>query len=345
MKKIIKLDESDLLKIINRVIFEQTTKLTIPKEYYKMQPLDNYQYQNRQPQVIYGQKFPCIPKQVLSFVSFIDKHSQDLQKELKIDLNTLILLTKASVGILGRETTFGTYTEKTDTYVEKARAIGLGRGVDYVLKKHYDDKQQSLGMAQITKDYWTRNNLDKILGSYDTSFDTTQQGLAVLYGLKNRYDLALQKGLKKEPSNNQILQKYGIITSVDGTGNNALDLAIVGHNFGEGIINKYVQTSHPLYATTIGQTTSSPFETEESFNTWASRSKLMRSKNVPDNLKQFPGKLQVTNNILPNYFPNKAASVNTFSHTSIGYLEGVVDYMNKFGCLDLIGSNNVKYTY
>jgi len=308
MKKIIKLTESDLRKIINRVIFEQTNQ--------PYQGLDNYQNSNRQPQVIYGQKFPCTPKQVLSFVAFIDQHSQELQEKLNIDLNTLILLTKASVGILGRESTFGTYTERPDTYAELARRLGFGNTVDYLLKKFYDN----------------------------TSFNTTQQGLAVLYGLKKRYDLALQKGLKNEPSTNQILLKYGIIKSVDGTGNNALDLAIVGHNFGDEIINKYAQTSHPLYATTIGQTTWSPFQSEKSFNTWASRSKLMQSKNVPDELKKFPGKLQVTSNILPNYFPNKTASITTPSHTSLGYLEGVVKHMNNFGCLDLIGGNNSKFT-
>jgi len=336
MKKIIKLTESDLRKIINRVIFEQTNQ--------PYQGLDNYQNSNRQPQVIYGQKFPCTPKQVLSFVAFIDQHSQELQEKLNIDLNTLILLTKASVGILGRESTFGTYTERPDTYAELARRLGFGNTVDYLLKKFYDGRQQSLGMGQITKDYWERNNLNAELGDYNTSFNTTQQGLAVLYGLKKRYDLALQKGLKNEPSTNQILLKYGIIKSVDGTGNNALDLAIVGHNFGDEIINKYAQTSHPLYATTIGQTTWSPFQSEKSFNTWASRSKLMQSKNVPDELKKFPGKLQVTSNILPNYFPNKTASITTPSHTSLGYLEGVVKHMNNFGCLDLIGGNNSKFT-
>ena len=344
MKKIIKLTESDLRKIINGVIFEQTTMPMLDyrkyPEYQPYQGLDNYQYSNRRPQVNYGKKFSCIPKQVLSFVAYIDNYSQVLQEKLNIDLDTLILLTKASVGILGRETTFGTYTELSDTFAELTRKLGFGGGVDYYLKKFKDGRQQSLGMGQITKNYWEQNNLNAELGDYNTSFNTTQQGLAVLYGLKKRYDLALKKGLKNEPSTNQILLKYGIIESVDGTGNNALDLAIVGHNFGDGIINKYAQTSHPLYATTIGQTTWSPFESEESFNTWASRSKLIQSKKVPDELKKFPGKLQVTNNILPNYFPNKTASITTPSHTSLGYLEGVVEYMNTFGCLDLIGSNN-----
>ena len=57
-----------------------------------------------------------------------------LMKKLNLDSKNLILLTKASLGIIGRESKFGNYTEGWDTFSETLRGFGLGSLVDWGLK-------------------------------------------------------------------------------------------------------------------------------------------------------------------------------------------------------------------
>lgn len=286
-------------------------------------------------------KFPCIPDKVLPFIDYISKNSEDVRKKLGVDLPTLILLTKASMGIIGRESKFGNYSERTDLYSEIARSkLKLGSLIDWGIDKYGSYKYgpdsgkkitQSLGMGQITSQFWEKYKLDQKIGPYNDSFDAKSQGMAVLYALTDRYKSALQKGLKKEPSVNPVLQKYGLVTSISGTGNNALDLAILGHNMGEKVITQWCKTSHPLYAAPkSGGPKYSPFKTKESFD---SKSKLL-GKVQDESLKKFPGELDVKPEVIPNFFPNLKGPL----HTSIGYVEEVSKYVKQFGCLDKIGT-------
>jgi hypothetical protein len=285
----------------------------------------------------YEKRFSCIPKKVLPFVVSVAKDVEGFKQKLGVDLPTLILLTKATVGILGRETQFGNYTEKTDIASEFARdELNLGPLIDWGLKtfstKTGKKFTQSLGMGQITPEFWSRHNLEKKIGSYNESFDDKSQGLAVLYGLADRYKLGLQKGLKKQPSVNPVLQKYGLITGINGTGNNVLDLAIVGHNMGEKIMTLWCKTNHPLYAAPKeGGSKYSPFQNKESFNP---KSKLLAKIQDPS-LKKFPGELTVKlDEVIPNFFPNLKGP----GHTAIGYVEDVAKYMKQFSCLDSLGT-------
>lgn len=316
MKKIIKLTESDLINIVKRVLKEQSV-IGAP----------NYGTTNSQPPTKPNKTYSCLPGDTSLFVDYVISHKNLLMKKLNLDYKTLILLTKASVGIMGRETKFGNYTENTDSFSEILRGVGLGSLVNWGLKKRYGKNgSQSLGVAQFTPETWKRYGLDKSIGDYDSSLGLVSQGLGALYSIFNRYKKALSNGLKPEPSVNPILKKYGIIQQIKGTGNHALDMSILGHNMPEQkTIYPYCTTNHPLYAAPCRYSKISPFKSQESFNP---KSALLQKVTDPK-LKKFPGELTVNQSkIIPNYFPNLKGP----NHSGIGYVEEVAKYIKNFNC-------------
>jgi hypothetical protein len=142
------------------------------------------------------------------------------------------------------------------------------------------------------------------------------------------YKLALKLGLQTGPSVNPTLKKY-LGVEIKGSGNNALDLAIIAHNMGNGKIKKYCTTNNELYTAPCDSSTYQPFKTEESFNQYKQTSKLINSTSVPVNLKKFPGVLKVNQSSpIPNYMPNLKGP----GHTAIGYVEAVAENAKKFNC-------------
>jgi len=317
MKKVIKLKESDLIYIVKRVLEEQSV-VGVPNDNPVSSPK----------KVI--KNYSCVPPNLNTFVDYVISNGNLLMKKLNLDYKTLILLTKASIGITGRETKFGSYTETQDTFSETLRGNGLGSLFDWGIKKYnqYAKKPitQSLGIAQFTPETWKRFGLDKTIGDYNSSFNSINQGLGVLYSLTSRYKKALSNGLKPEPSVNPILTKYGLLQKINGTGNNALDMSILSHNMPEEkTIYPYCTTNNPLYAAPCRYSKISPYKNQDSFNP---NSKLLKKVTDP-NLKKFPGELTVNqSSIIPNYFPNLKGDV----HSGIGYVEEVVKYMNSFTC-------------
>jgi hypothetical protein len=142
-----------------------------------------------------------------------------LMKNMNIDYKTLILLTKVSIGIIGRETKFGTFQTKGDAASEILRGAGAGSLVDWGMKVYRElggtTKSQSLGLGQFRPEAWKEYGLDKLVGDYNQSFDAISQGLAVLYSLSSRYKTALNNKLSTSPSVNPILLRYeGVVPSV-----------------------------------------------------------------------------------------------------------------------------------
>lgn len=270
--------------------------------------------------------YKCVPQTMNTFVNYVVDNKDSLMKKLKIDYQTLILLTKVSLGIIGRETKFGSYTETSDQFSEMLRGAGLGSLIDWAFKKYGNNRTQSLGDAQFTPEAWKRYGLDKSIGDYDSSFNSVKQGLAALFSLTNRYKRALKNGLKPEPSVNPILSNYGLIKKIDGMGNNALDMAILSHNMTETkTLYPYCKTNHPLYAAPCMYTKISPFQKQESFDP---NSALLQKVKDPK-LKKFPGELTVNQSeIIPNYFPNLRGP----NHSAIGYVEEVSKYVKTFNC-------------
>lgn len=270
--------------------------------------------------------YECVPQKMNTFVNYVVDNKDSLMKKLKIDYKTLILLTKVSLGIIGRESKFGSFTETSDTFSEMLRGVGLGSLIDWAFKKYANNRTQSLGVGQFTPEAWKRYGLDKSIGDYDSSFNSVKQGLGVLFSLTDRYKRALKNGLKPEPSVNPILSNYGVIKKIDGMGNNALDMAILSHNMTETkTLYPYCKTNHPLYAAPCRSAKISPFQNKESFNP---NSKLLKKVKDPK-LKRFPGELTVNQSeIIPNYFPNLRGP----NHTAIGYVEEVSKYVKTFNC-------------
>jgi hypothetical protein len=318
MKKVIKLTESDLIKIVKRVLNEQSV-IGAP----------NYGTMSEPKKIV--KNYSCVPDSVNLFVDYVMTNKNLLMKKLNIDYKTLILLTKASVGIMGRETKFGNYTEDFDTFSETLRGAGLGSLFDWGIKKYnqYSGKPaitQSLGISQFTPEAWKKYGLDKSIGDYNSSLGTISQGLGTLYSLTNRYKKALSNGLNDETSVNAILKKYGVIQQIKGTGNHALDMSILSHNMPEEkTIYPYCTTNHPLYAAPCRYSKISPFKTKEKFNP---NSPLLQKVTDPK-LKTFPGQLTVnTSDVIPNYFPNLGGP----NHSGIGYVEEVAKHINSFNC-------------
>lgn len=320
MKKIIKLNESELIDLVKKIIVEQRANVRVQNP----KILNRSTITQREKT---SKTYSCVPKNINTFVNYVIDNKNLLMKKLNIDYKNLILLTKVSIGIIGRETKFGSYTQIGDSFSETLRGSGLGSLVDWGIKKFWgEDKTQSLGVAQFTPETWKRYGLDKSIGDYNSSFNIINQGLGVLYSLTNRYKKALSNGLKPEPSVNPILTKYGLITKIEGTGNHALDMSILGHNMPEQkTIYPYCTTTHPLYAAPCNKTKVKPFDNEESFNP---KSELLQ-KVTDDNLKKYPGILTVNRSqIIPNYFPNLRGP----NHTGVGYVEEVTKHMKNINC-------------
>lgn len=316
----IKLTEKDLKKILKKIIQEQTNFQTQPI------PRSTSDYLGR------GGEFErsiglttkstrffdykCLPQDVKAFGNYVANNKQKLMSDLKVDPPTLVLLAKAAMGTIGRETTFGEGTEFADDATEFLYNWGLGiipktaqAGWNKARQMMGKNKQQmSLGSAQFTEDSWNLYGLDKKVGPYQSSFNSLKQGIGALYRINDDYKTALKVGTGTGPSVNPIAVKQGKIKSIVGTGNNALDLAIVSHNM-SGMIEKWCQTNNPNYAGPCNKSEYQPFPTSK---------------------KDF--KLKVyQDKPIPNYFPNKGSN----NLTSIGYLEEVVGYIKNFNCFTI----------
>jgi hypothetical protein len=322
MGRIIKLNERDLQKIVKRVLQEQTIKqrygidpATAPSDYLgKGGQFERGLEKNRKPLGFYD--FKCIPRGVNIFANYVVNNQQKLMSDLGVDKTTLLLMAKAAIGIMGRETTFGTGTEFKDDAAEFLMHWGLGF-IPKTIQTGYNKvrelggkspQQMSLGTAQFTEDTWNTYGLDKKVGPYKDSFNAVRQGIGALHRINDDFKKALKLGTGTGPSVNPIAVRQGKIKSINGTGNNALDLAIVTHNM-PGLINRWCQTSDPNFAGPCDKTEYQPYP-----------------ESKPEiKLKVFQNKQ------IPNYFPNKGSG----KLTSIGYLEEVAGYMNKFNCFNL----------
>lgn len=273
--------------------------------------------------------YPCVPESYEPFVIYIMSNLPSLQKKLGFDSKTIISLTKYALGVIGRETEYGEYEEYSDAASEMIRNIGLGGVLDFVQKKISPGKTQSLGHAQFTPDSWQKYGLDKTIGPYNSSFTTMSQGLASLFRLVQDYRLALSKGISTQPSTNPTIQKY-MGKTINGTGNNALDLAIIAHNFGSKKIVPYCKTNNELWSCPCNKSTCDPWNGDpKSFESFKAKSNLLKSPKIPEEQKKYPGMMKVDQSAkIDGFFPNMSGG----KHTSIGYLEEVVANAKKLNC-------------
>jgi hypothetical protein len=279
----------------------------------------------------------CVPIGAKRFIVYAIANKEKIMTTAALNEYTFTILVKAAIGIMGRETKFGGYTEKYDRYAETLRSNHLGSLADGIItvynwyrrKKGKGPMTQSLGSAQFTPETWDSYGLDKLVGPYDTSLGEIKQGLGTFYKLAVEFKKAIKNELSDGESQNQILQKYGVIKKINGTGHHTIDVAIVSHNMpAEKLAIKYCTTNNPLYAAPCNSSTYTPFDSEASFFQ-NKPSALLNKASVDPKYKGFPGTLTVNRgDILQGYFPNLKGP----NHTAIGYLEEVAGYMNSMTC-------------
>lgn len=210
------------------------------------------------------------------------------------DSNASTLLLKATLGIIGRESDFGggesVMSKKYWSYKVKSSVKNLKSVFDnspalMVATGGYLGDATSLGPAQITPQTAKQYGIDP------NDLNTVSTAVNGAYNiLLSNYNLAIKNGYStNKPSSN----------FTNGTGNAALDLAIAGHNLGEGKMTRYCETSNPKI---------------KKFCSLAGK--------VEDGVT-------VYNKPVLNYLPNYGTKLTTHN-----YVKEVAERMKKFSCVD-----------
>lgn len=207
MKKIIKLSESDLEKIIKKVLMEQ--RISNPNIQYSDTPSSMTSglmlSKNKNEDLNLISKYSCVPT-VFRYPVYL---------LLKKGYNPFFL--KTALGIIGRESDFG--ESDRFTYLNPLKTlwafVGGSTSVGYGQVK--PETAAQFGMVV--------SDLNTAIGALDAVYQ---------YIVKN-YNTARTVGYNSNPSSN----------FENGTGNSALDISIVGFNAGPNKIVKYCETSNP----------------------------------------------------------------------------------------------------
>ena len=295
MKKVIRLKESDLKKIIKRVLNEQSV-VGAP----------NYGASN------YGtSKSNVKPTVYDKCVPLMFSHAVEKLISEGYDVRFL----KASLGVIGRESDFGSSNRYNFTSLLKTLWAYVGG-------------QTSVGPGQI------KPETAKKYGLSVTDLNTAYGSLSGVYQIiKNNYNVALKNGYSDDkPSSNFNL----------GTGSAALDIAISAFNLGEGKITKYCKTNDPdikrpcgLAGQTVEEQT---FEMDNSKTLseqgdGSAEFRMNRLNQEQLSKKKDTKKFTVTKEWVPNYLPNFKSErwdgVKTSSH---GYVKEVSQKIKMFSC-------------
>ena len=207
MKKIIKLSESDLEKIIKKVLMEQ--RISNPNIQYSDTPSSMtsglISSKNKNEDLNLISKYSCVPT-VFRYPVYL---------LLKKGYNPLFI--KTALGIIGRESDFG--ESNRFKYLSPLKTLYA-----------YIGGQTSVGYGQVKPETAAQFGMD--VSDLNTAIGAL--GAVYQYVVKN-YNTARNVGYNANPSSN----------FKDGTGNSALDISIVGFNAGPDKIVKYCETNNP----------------------------------------------------------------------------------------------------
>jgi hypothetical protein len=294
MSKIINLNESDILKIVNRVINEQWVYQKNNKGGYT---LANGPYQgieaktlfpsysdsqypkeldkNRNPVMKDGGPVPTMltsKYQQISCIPYLFRHAYYTLKKQGYNITLL----KASLGIIGRESSFG--TSDRFQYLNPLKTLASKVGFS-----------TSVGYGQI------KPETAKELGIPEEDLNTTIGSLNAVYQIISKnYAKATQTGYSADkPSMNLST----------GTGNAALDVSIAAFNLGASYITNWCETTD---------------------NNVKGRCSQDKTKNGLQIFKDKPVK-----NYLPNLKSERWDGVNISTH---GYVSEVAKNINSFKC-------------
>jgi hypothetical protein len=285
MSKIIKLTESDLIQIINKVLNEQSGSADLYMDRLNKQQLAQ---NTSSPKLVTPKGFECVPKLFQVPVS-------DLKSK---GYNPLFL--KAALGVIGRESSFG--SGNRFEYLNPLKTLWANLG-----------GSTSIGYGQI------KPETAKQYGINIDDLNTALGSLATVYKiLMDNFKKARQVGFGGSPSANV----------KNGTGNAALDMAIVAYNAGAGKIVKYCETSNPNIkrnCNLAGKTI------EESLN----EQSVIGAPNygTASNPKPKPKTITVYDKPVINYVPNfKTKRWDGVDISSHGYIQEVADKIKKYPC-------------
>jgi hypothetical protein len=292
--RIVKLTESDLQQIVEKVIKEQTgpgitsfgTTGVPPKPLQK--------------------KFQCLTNELSAAAQYTLSHNVDP------------FFVKYALGIIGRESDFGKIMGKygikaaPEYIMNKVSEIipGFKEILQWGVKKATGKENwvPSMGVAQMTPDIAKKYNVNlEDLMSVSGSLLAVSKHLIDLYNeTKKFYDTN---------QSSKIIYNGKLIDNPSSSGNAALDAAIMSYNLGSAKFRKqYCKTNNPEFMAPCN----SPNGTYQPY-----------PKDNP-NLKL---KVD-TRSVIKNYTPTiktKTGENQFISNT--GYLKEVVGYSNKFGCV------------
>ncbi len=226
------------------------------------------------PNAITGGKSPVITPKKYDVSSCVDENFiLPIEELLNENYNPKLL--KIALGIIGRETSFG----KGIRY----QTYGVGKNIYNNL-----GGDTSGGLAQM------KPSTAKNLGVTDDMSKPYGAVKAAYLNLKKLYDEAKRSGYSdNQPSTNL----------KTGTGDAALDLAILGYNQGISFVTKYCETSDPKIKSQCKKT------------------------------KTDSGATVYQNKVAKNYFPNyKTDEVHTGKLSSHGYVTEVSNKSKEFNC-------------
>ncbi len=296
MKKIIKLTESDLIKIVKRVLEEQSV---IGAPNYGT---TNSQLSNKP----LPQKYKCLSPEF--------SHSV----EYAISEGIEPFWVKYALGILGRESDFGNVMGKFGIKVIPEYTMnkmselipGFKEALQWGAKKFFNKSNwvPSMGVAQMTPDIAKKYNVNlEQLMSVSGSLVAASKYLKKLYSETEKYYDSNQ------PS--KIIYNKQLIDNPSSSGNAALDAAIMSYNLGSSKFKKqYCKTNNVEYMAPCN----SPNGQYQPF--------------PKDNPKLI---LKVDKNqVVKNYVPTIKTKTGDNKYISnTGYLKEVVGHSNKFGCV------------
>jgi hypothetical protein len=374
MKKIIKLTESDIMKIVERVINEQSRK--------KIKVMPTYS---------------CLPnkKGMSEFINFVIAEKNKLKSDLNVNDEVLLFLTKVAVGIMewqseggtadrlydmdkfnlyspediyntlnkigkffGIDDKFGEGKKYTSPPLEKykevapydvyskinkvGKSLGIpslaGKTTEFASTKLKKD-EPSFGPAEFMPSKYSKTGVE---GKYGYGLESIiGSGLAVMIRILESYRIAQKNGLSSGKSENPIAKLKGIPGwgNIKGTGNHLWDLAISTHTFpADKMLVKYCKTSRPDFAAPCNKVTYKPFTSTDSWKSFIANNDNSSFYKKNPQLTKFPGEIKVlTGQAIPNYYPYLSGSHGDYTgdiNNSLNILDYVVSSVSKYSCVD-----------
>ena len=340
MKKIIRLTETDLVKIVKQVILEQTK--------FKTNTLTTDQQKK------YGQMIKQNQSSSNKTSNSVNKsvQSQSVVKTYNVNLNRYTCTTpeistaasmaifdgvdpfyvRYAIGIIGRESDFG---EVMGMYGIKAAPEylmnklsdtipGFRDVLKYGAKKVFNKENwvPSMGIAQMTPDIAKKYgvNLEQLMSVSGSLLAVSKHLMDLYTELTQYYD-------SKSPS--KIINKGQLIDNPSSSGNAVLDAAIMSYNLGPSRFKKkYCKTNNPEYM--------APCETPDG-----------DYKPFPKDKPELILKVDKTQ-VIKNYIPNIKTDTTTLTQkainivsdtpttqyiSSLGYLKEVVNTAKTLSCI------------